>query len=257
MSDLPAIFVSHGAPTLPLDDVPARDFLRGLSKLFPAPKAILVASAHWETPAPAVSLATKPETVHDFYGFPRELYAMSYPAPGAPEVAAKAKALLDAAGLAAAGDPGQGLDHGAWVPLLLAWPDAEIPVAQVAIQPHLGPAHHVAIGRALAPLRKEGVLILGSGGAVHNLRRLERSGPPPEWAKSFDDWLAANLEAGDEAALVDYRARAPNAEKAHPRDEHLIPVFVAYGAGGKGAKGKRIHASFTHGALSLAAFSFG
>ncbi len=258
MTTLPSIFVSHGAPTLPLDDIPARDFLRGLGAALPRPKAILVASAHWETAAPAVSLATKPETIHDFTGFPRELYAISYPAPGAPDVAAKAAALLDAAGIATAGDAGQGLDHGAWVPLMLAYPDAKIPVAQIAIQPQLGPAHHIAVGRALAPLRSEGVLIVGSGGAVHNLRALAWQGSDAiePWARDFDDWLGAKLEAGDEAALADYRAQAPNARQAHPRDEHLIPVFLAYGAGGKGAKATRIHSSFTMGALSMAAYSF-
>ncbi len=256
---LPAIFVSHGSPTLPLDDVPARDFLRGLASSMPAPKAILVASAHWETAAPAVSLAKKPETIHDFYGFPRELYALSYPAPGAPEMAAKAAGLLDAAGIETAGDPGQGLDHGAWVPLLLAWPEAKIPVAQISIQQALGPAHHIAMGRALAPLREEDVLILGSGGAVHNLRALDwqgGDGSVAPWAKEFDTWLHDRLLDGDEAALADYRAQAPHARQAHPRDEHLIPVFLAYGAGGKGAKGKCIHSSYTMGALSMAAYSF-
>jgi 4,5-DOPA dioxygenase extradiol len=248
---LPAIFVSHGAPTLPLDDIPARDFLRGLGASLPVPKAILVASAHWETSLPAVSLATKPETIHDFSGFPRELYSISYPAPGAPDVANKAAALLGAAGINTIGDAGQGLDHGAWVPLMLAWPKAGIPVAQISIQQQLGPA--------LAPLRAEGVLIVGSGGAVHNLRALDwqgGDGTVAPWAKEFDDWLASRLEAGDEAALADYRARAPNARQAHPRDEHLMPVFVAYGAGGTGAKGTRIHSSFTMGALSMASYSF-
>jgi 4,5-DOPA dioxygenase extradiol len=259
VSALPAIFVSHGSPTLPLDDVPARAFLKGLGASLPRPKAILVASAHWETKAPAVSLAKTPATVHDFYGFPEPLYALSYPAPGAPDIAAKAVALLAAAGFAAEGDPAQGLDHGAWVPLMLAWPDADIPVAQVAIQPQLGPAHHVALGRALAPLRDEGVLIVGSGGMVHNLRSLAwgGTGPTPVWAKEFDDWFAERLAAGDEDALVDYRVRAPHAAMAHPRDEHLIPLYVAYGAGGKGASATRLHGSFTHGALSLAAYSFG
>ncbi len=258
MTALPAIFVSHGSPTLPLDDIPARAFLRGLGASLPAPKAILVASAHWETAAPAVSLATKPETVHDFHGFPRELYALSYPAPGAPDVAKQAAGLLDAAGIPTLGDPAQGLDHGAWVPLMLAWPKADIPVAQIAIQPQLGPAHHIAMGRALASLREEGVLIVGSGGAVHNLRALAWQGSDAidPWAREFDDWLTANLEAGDEAALADYRARAPHARQSHPRDEHLIPVFLAYGAGGKGAKGTRIHSSFTMGALSMSAYSF-
>jgi 4,5-DOPA dioxygenase extradiol len=256
---LPSLFVSHGAPTLTLEDVPARAFLQGLANKLPRPGAILVASAHWETRAPAVSSATAPATIHDFSGFPEELYRIRYPAPGAPALAQDAATLLADAGIATSLDPEQGLDHGAWVPLGLIYPGADIPVAQIAIQPQLGPAHHVAMGRALAPLRDKGVLIVGSGGAVHNLRTIAygRNGEPPAWAKEFDDWLAARLEAGDEASLVDYRHLAPHAAQAHPRDEHLIPVFAAYGAGGPGAKATRLHGSFTHGSLSMAAYSFG
>lgn len=260
MSRLPPIFVSHGAPTLPMDDVPAREFLRGLGKAMPHPKAILVVSAHWETEAPTVSVAAKPETIHDFYGFPRELYDMRYPAPGAPAEASRARKLLADAGFSASEDAGQGLDHGAWVPLLLAWPEADVPVAQISIQPKLGPAHHISVGRALAPLCEEGILVIGSGGAVHNLRALDwRNGSSngADWARAFDDWLTEALAAGDDAALCEYRDRAPNARLAHPRDEHLLPVFVAYGAGGPGSRGRRIHSSYTHGALSLSAYSFG
>jgi len=263
-NELPSLFVSHGAPTLSIEDVPARAFLSGLGQTMPRPRAILVASAHWETASPAVSTATKPETIHDFSGFPRELYGMQYAAPGAPDVAAQAMALLDKAGLDKAGlastaDPQQGLDHGAWVPLRLMYPAADIPVAQISIQPHLGAAHHIALGRALAPLRREDVLIIGSGGAVHNLRTIRYGSHDaiPDWARHFDDWLAVHLETGDDAALGDYRRLAPNAAQAHPRDEHLMPVFVAYGAGGAGARGTRIHSSFSHGSLSMAAYSFG
>jgi len=258
-NELPSLFVSHGAPTLSLEDVPARAFLAGLGQTMPRPRAILVASAHWETASPEISTATKPETIHDFSGFPPELYRMNYAAPGAPDVAAQAMALLDKAGLGTAADPQQGLDHGAWVPLRLMYPAADIPVAQISIQPHLGAAHHIALGRALAALRREDVLIIGSGGAVHNLRTLRYGSHDtiPDWARHFDDWLAAHLETGDDAALGDYRRLAPNAAQAHPRDEHLLPVFVAYGAGGAAARGTRIHTSFTHGSLSMAAYSFG
>lgn len=258
-NELPALFVSHGAPTLPLEDVPAREFLRGLAQTMPKPRAILVASAHWETAAPAVSTAATPETIHDFFGFPAELQKLRYPAPGAPDAARQAIALLDKAGFASTSDPGQGLDHGAWAPLHMIYPGADIPVAQISIQPQLGAAHHIALGRALAPLRHEGVLIVGSGAAVHNLGTLSygRHDQVPDWARQFDDWLAVHLEAGDAAALGDYRGLAPNAVQAHPRDEHLMPVFVAYGAGGAGARGTRIHSSFTHGGLSMAAYSFG
>ena len=255
---LPAIFVSHGAPTLIGEAVPARDFLTALGRNLPRPKAILAVSAHWETPAPRVTTAPRPETIHDFHGFPEELYSLRYPAPGAPEAALRAVELLSAAGFSAATDATRGLDHGAWVPLRLAYPDADVPVAQLSIQPSRGPAHHLAMGRALAPLRGEDILVLGSGGAVHNLSELEwgRHDNPPVWASAFDDWLAATLGAGDSTALANYRDRAPYAARAHPRDEHFLPLLVALGAAGDGGRGTRIHAGFTHGALSMAAFRF-
>lgn len=257
-------FVGHGAPTLPLQDIPAREFLRGLGRRIDAahgrPPAVLCVSAHWETATPAVSIAARPETIHDFYGFPDELYRVQYAASGAPDMAERAARALESAGFACRRDPAQGLDHGAWVPLSLMWPDADVAVAQIAIQPQLGPAHHVALGRALAPLAAEGVLILASGGAVHNLREIFRPGDvvteTPGWARAFDDWLADRLAHGDEAALTDYRRQAPSAARAHPRDEHLIPLFVALGAAGPGARGAAIHRSFDFGSLSMAAYRF-
>lgn len=254
----PALFVSHGAPTLILEDVPARAFLTSLGTQVARPRAIVVASAHWETEEPMASAATRPETIHDFYGFPEALYRLKYPASGAPDLARTVVEHLNGAGFAAKVDPSRGLDHGAWAPLLLMYPEADIPVLQLSIQPARGPAHHLAVGRALAPLRNDGVLVLASGSATHNLRALDwqgRSGPPP-WAQEFDDWLANAIEAGDAEALVDYRRRAPHAVQAHPRDEHFLPLFVAFGAAGEGAKGKRMHTSFTHGGLSMAAFRF-
>ncbi len=258
MATRPAIFISHGSPMLMFEPVVARDFLAGLGSTLGRPKAIVLVSAHWETPAPRASVARNPETIHDFGGFPDELYQVQYPAPGAPQAAHRAIELLAEAGFAATTDPARGLDHGAWVPLSLMYPDADGPVAQLSIQTHLGPAHHVALGRALEPLREEDVLVLASGGATHNLMMMERGrhDAAPVWAREFDDWLAASLEAGDEAALVGYRSCAPHARLAHPRDEHLLPVFVAFGAGGSGARGRRLHRSFTHGGLSMAAFAF-
>lgn len=255
----PPLFVSHGAPTMILEDVPARAFLSGLGKDIARPRAIVAVSAHWETEAPQVSAAKRPETIHDFYGFPEALYRLKYPAAGAPDVAATIVQHLNSAGFAAKADPERGLDHGAWAPLLLMYPEADIPVLQLSIQPQRDPAHHVAVGRALAPLRDDGVLVLASGSATHNLRALDwqgRSGPPG-WARDFDDWLARAIATGDEESLVNYRASAPHAVQAHPRDEHLLPLFVAYGAAGEGAKGLRLHNSFTHGGLSMAAYRFG
>jgi 4,5-DOPA dioxygenase extradiol len=251
----PSLFVSHGAPTLPFENVAARDFLRGLFAARPKPKAVMIASAHWESDAPEVSTAERPATIHDFWGFPDSLSKIVYAAPGAPAIAQRAASLLSEAGFAASEDPGQGLDHGAWVPLMLALDDADVPVFQLSIQPRRDPAHHLAVGRAVAKLRDEGVAVIGSGSATHNLRKLawndHKSVAP--WAREFDDWLASRVEAGDEAALLDYRARAPHAAVAHPTDEHLLPFYVAMGAGGEG---RRIHASFTHGALSMAAYEF-
>jgi 4,5-DOPA dioxygenase extradiol len=255
---LPSLFVSHGAPTLILENGPTCDFLRGLGTSLPRPKAILAVSAHWETERPTLSAAAQPETIHDFYGFPDALYRLGYPAPGAPDLAQGAESLLRANDLHPAIDSGRGLDHGAWVPLMLMYPEADIPVLQLSIQPQLGPAHHVSVGRALASLRDDDVLILASGGAVHNLRALawNRQGTPEAWACDFDEWLARSIEGAAVDDLVAYRERAPGALQAHPRDEHLMPIFVAVGAAQKRAKGKRIYQGFEHGSLSMAAFSF-
>lgn len=255
---LPSLFVSHGAPTLILENGPTCAFLRGLGGSLPRPKAVIAISAHWETDEPAVSSAEHPETIHDFYGFPDALYRMRYPAPGAPELARRAAALLSTHGIVSAIEPARGLDHGAWVPLMLMYPDADIPVLQLSIQPHRGPAHHVAVGRALALLRDDDVLILASGGAVHNLRVLawNRADAPETWAQGFDDWLAQKIEGGAIEDLIAYRDRASGGVQAHPRDEHLLPLFVALGAAGANAVGKRIHHGFEHGSLSMAAFMF-
>jgi len=251
---MPTIFVSHGSPTLILDDVPARAFLASLGRQLPRPKAIIAVSAHWDTDVPAVSLARKPETIHDFYGFPEALYQLRYAAPGAPELAERVAKFTGAAH-----DPHRGLDHGAWVPAMLGWPKADVPIFQLSVQPEESPAHHIALGRKLRSLREEGVLVMGSGSATHNLRALVRGGgelEPEPWAKAFDDWLAETLEKGDEAALADYRAQAPYAREAHPTDEHFLPLHVAYGAAGEGARGRALHRSFTLGNLSMASYAF-
>lgn len=250
---MPTIFVSHGAPTLILEEKPARAFLASLGSQLPRPKAIIAVSAHWDTDVPAVSLARKPETIHDFYGFPEALYRLHYDAPGAPELAERVARLTGAAH-----DPRRGLDHGAWVPAMLGWPEADIPIFQLSVQPDESPAHHIALGRKLSSLREEGVLVMGSGSATHNLRALVRGGDsePEPWAKAFDDWLAETVEKGDEAALADYRTQAPYARDAHPTDEHFLPLHVAFGAAGVGAHGRPLHRSFTLGNLSMASYAF-
>lgn len=252
---MPTVFVSHGAPTLILQESPARTFLASLGRLLPRPKAIVAVSAHWDTDVPAVSLARKPDTIHDFYGFPDALYRLRYAAPGAPELAERVARLTGAAH-----DAHRGLDHGAWVPAMLGWPEADIPIFQLSVQPAQSPAHHIALGRTLSALREEDILVMGSGSATHNLRALVRGGAasePEPWAREFDDWLADTVEKGDEAALADYRAQAPNAVDAHPTDEHFLPLHVAYGAAGAGARGRALHRSFTLGNLSMASYAFG
>jgi len=251
---LPSLFLSHGAPTLPFDDVPARDFLRGLGSKLPRPDAILAVSAHWDSDAPLLGSAATPGTIHDFHGFPRPLYELCYAAPGSAALAARTAALLDHAG--ARMDQSRGFDHGAWVPLMLMYPDADIPVVQLSVQSRKGAGHHIALGKALAPLRHDNVLVLGSGGFVHNLRALSPPGSPePGWSAEFSGWMHDRLMAGDEAALADYRSLAPHAALAHPSEEHFMPLFVALGAGG--GKAERLHTSSTFGSLRMDAYGFG
>ena len=259
MNRQPAIFVSHGSPTLPLERSPAVDFLRQLGGTLGRPEAILVASAHWDTDRPAVSSAKKPETIYDFYGFPPELYRLRYPAPGAPQLARRAADLLATNGLQTDIDPGRGLDHGAWTSLFLMYPEADIPVTQISIQSHLGPAHHVRLGEALRPLRDEGVLIFASGGATHNLGelRFHRGNPVPQpWTVEFNEWLADAVLSQRTDDLIGYRKIAPHAVRNHPTDEHLIPLFVALGAGGSSARPQRMHSSISSGVISMDAYRF-
>jgi 4,5-DOPA dioxygenase extradiol len=260
MSAMPALFVSHGAPTLPLEDSPARDFLAHLGSELAVPKAILAISAHWETERPAVSAAERPETIHDFHGFPEALYRLRYPAAGAPALARRVADLLRGRGLAVDIDEARGFDHGAWTPLLLMYPQAQIPVAQLSVQPHQDAAYHWRLGEALRPLRDEGVLILASGSATHNLREFRGREPGSDaapWARAFGEWLADTLEHGRTEELLDYRSRAPEAVRNHPTDEHLLPIFVAAGAGTPGVAPKRIHSSYAYGVIGMDAYRFG
>ncbi|MES2319890.1 MAG: class III extradiol ring-cleavage dioxygenase [Pseudomonadota bacterium] len=260
MSSLPTIFVSHGSPMLALDDTPARRFLQRLGASLPRPKAIAVVSAHWETRGdPAVSLAARPETIHDFGGFPQALFEMRYPAPGAPEVAARAAALFEAAGVAVARNAQRGLDHGAWVPLSLMYPEADIPVMQISLVHGASPAAHEKMGQALGQLRHEGVLVIGSGSLTHNVHAFRGQpvdAPAAHWVSEFEGWMRSRLEANDGAALLDYRNRAPYASQNHPSEEHLLPLFVAMGAAGRGAKARLLHASVEHGVLAMDAYAF-
>ena len=230
-----------------------------LGQALPRPHAVLMVSAHWETSVPMLTGNPKPETIHDFGGFPQALYAIRYPAPGAPEVATRAVALLKSAGITAGVDGCRGLDHGAWVPLLRMFPAHDMPIVQLSVQPELGPARHVALGQALAPLAGEGVLIVGSGHATHNLRDWmgnPRRTEPLRYAQAFADWVNEKLDAHDTAALIDYRERAPDAVRAHPTDEHFLPLHVAWGAAGDNAGVERIVTGFEAGALAMDSWLF-
>lgn len=255
----PVLFVSHGAPTLPLESGATGAAWRKLGAQLGQPTAILVISAHWATPIPTLSTVQYPPTIHDFSGFPAELYSLRYPAPGAPDMARAAAYALEQAGIPVKLDETRGLDHGAWVPLIFLFPGADIPVTQLSLQPDKDPAWHVALGQALKPLREQGVLIIGSGSITHNLRALfshPQDAPVPQWVSEFCAWMAEKIAAGDFEALVEYRSRAPHAEQNHPTDEHLLPLFVALGAADKIATATHLNHVMTYGILAMDAWQF-
>ena len=259
MSRLPTLFLSHGSPMNAAAPTPSSHVWETLAQTLGKPRAVLIASAHWTTSVPMLTGNPKPETIHDFGGFPAELYRLRYPAPGAPELAGKAVSLLKDAGIAAGIDGCRGLDHGAWAPLLWMYPDADVPVIEVSLQPDFGAGRHIELGSALSPLADDGVLIVGSGHATHNLsdwmanpRRQE----PLRYAQAFADWLDERLTAGDTSALIAYRDTAPDAARAHPSEEHYLPLLVAWGAAGDGARAERIAAGFEAGALANDSYLF-
>jgi 4,5-DOPA dioxygenase extradiol len=258
---LPTLYISHGSPMTAVLDTPAHRFLQALGKELPRPGAILMVSAHWETlHHPAVSFSTQPDTIHDFGGFPRELYQIEYPAPGAPELAQKTARLLDQAGIPVAQDPSRGLDHGAWVPLQLMYPDADIPVTQLSIVHNWGAEAHYRMGQALQSLRDQDVLIIASGSLTHNLGEFfgrSLDAPAPAWVSQFGDWMAEKLSTEDIAAVLDYRQRAPFAVKNHPSEDHLLPLFVAMGAAGEPLQPRRVHHSLEYGVLAMDTYAFG
>lgn len=256
----PALFVPHGAPTFALRPGAAGTALAVAARRVAAPRAVIAVSAHWETELPTVSLATRLDTIHDFSGFPHELYQIRYPATGCPEAAREVAQAIMAADLPVEFDPRRGLDHGAWVPLRLMFPDADVPVIPLSIQAHRGPLHALRLGQALAPLRARGMLVLASGNLTHNLRdyvaAARGDGGTPAYVREFADWVWDRLQAGDVHSLVDYRRSMPAAARAHPTDEHLLPLFVALGAGGDACVAERIHAGIDDYVLAMDAFRF-
>lgn len=253
----PSLFVSHGSPMLALEPGASGPALARLAGELPTPKAIVIVSAHWESRDLRVSSGEHPETWHDFGGFPAALFAVQYPAPGAPQLATEVAELLAASGFPATLDERRPFDHGVWVPLSLMYPRADIPVVQVSLPSQAGPELQTRIGHALSSLRKQGVLLIGSGSITHNLRELDWHAGPESvepWALAFRDWMIDKLAANDELALHDYRRQAPHAVRSHPSDEHLLPLYFARGAGGDFSIA---HQGFTLGALGMDIYRFG
>lgn len=256
MSRLPSVFVSHGSPMHALQPGPAGEAWAALGRRLGRPRAIVIASAHWETDRPLLTGAARPQTIHDFYNFPEPLYRLRYPAPGAPEVAQRAKELLSGKGFPAGIDAERGLDHGAWSPLLYMYPDADVPVVQLSIQPRLGTEHHLRVGQALKDLKKEDILVIGSGHLTHNLRDWARgNGAPAPYAREFQDWVKQKIDSRDFENLTDYRSLSPHGVRAHPTDEHFLPLFVALGAAGDGAP-ERVYDAIDSGVLAMDAYVF-
>lgn len=264
---LPTVFISHGSPMHAIEAGRAGEAWSALGRRLARPKAVLVASAHWETELPMVSTSRAPETIHDFGGFPEALYRIRYAAPGAPEMASRAAELLKTAGVAATTNGCRGLDHGAWVPLLRLFPEADVPVAQMSIQPSLDAVHHLRIGEALAPLVAEGVLVLASGHMTHNLREwiadARRRGSmaideraPEAYVRDFTGWIDDALKRDDRGALGRWAELAPHALRAHPTPEHFLPLMVALGAAGHAPRVEHIDAGVDSGVLAMDAYLF-
>lgn len=258
----PSLFVSHGAPSFALEDGPAHRFLRDFGLGGAAPKAIVVVSAHHlAADGPVVGAAPAPETVHDFGGFGPALEAIRYPARGDADMSDRVMTLLAEAGFRPQKAERQGLDHGAWVPLSLMAPRGEVPVIPVSIDPRRGAQRHLALGRALAPLRDEGVMIIGSGGVTHNLQAFIVGGyahdaAPPDWVRVFRDWLHRSVTDGRWDDVVHALERGPQGRRNHPHPDHFLPFIVALGAGGPNPKAERLHASETYGVLAMDVYAF-
>ena len=263
MSDslqLPSLFVSHGSPMLAVEPGRTGPLLSDIGITLPRPKAIVVVSPHWETVTARVGNQPKPPVIHDFGGFPQALYQLDYPAPGQPALAEHVARLLRDGGVEAGADGSWGLDHGAWVPLRYLYPLADVPVIQLSLQPHMPPEYHYRIGRLLAPLGKEGILLVGSGSFTHNLRELRRNDPETTDAPhtmEFLHWFLDRMQAGDLEGLLGYRSTAPHAVRTHPSDEHLLTLFFAMGAADDWRQFVHLDSGSTYHSLRMDAFAFG
>ncbi|SEA19029.1 MULTISPECIES: DODA-type extradiol aromatic ring-opening family dioxygenase [Acidovorax] len=257
---VPSLYVSHGAPLFALDAGETGPALtrwgQELRAQFPALRGVVVMSPHWMARTPQVMTGPQPATWHDFGGFPPALYQLQYPAPGAPALAQEVLALLQAAGVPAQGDAQRPFDHGAWVPLMHLFPEADLPVVQVALPVGAGPAEVYAMGAALRGLRSQGVLVLGSGSMTHNLGEFFGGArEPAPYVIEFSRWVESALERGDLKALLNYRSLAPHAERAHPTDDHFLPLFFALGAAGDDLHANYLSREVMYSMLAMDAFA--
>lgn len=257
---LPTLFVPHGAPTFALRPGAAGAALVALAQKIERPKAIIVVSPHWETREPTVGSATDLETIYDFGGFPSELYTLKYPAHGDAGLAQRLVDCLQDAGYAPRIDGHRGLDHGAWVPLRMMYPSADIPIIPLSIKAHGGAAYHYALGQALKPLSAEGFLIIATGSITHNLRDymlcVRNKLPTPDYVTRFADWVDHQLQSANTAALIDYRKTASDASQAHPTEDHFMPFFVALGAAGDNPASERFYAGVDDLVIAMDGYRF-
>lgn len=258
MQTLPSVFVSHGAPTFAIEPGRAGAQLGALGRALGKPKGIVIVSPHWMTPGVEITSAARPETIHDFGGFPRPLYDLRYPAPGSPDLAARAAQVLHDRGIAAVLNSQRGLDHGAWVPLLHMFPDADVPVVQVSLPFDTDSAKAFELGQALAPLAAEGGLVIGSGSLTHNLYEF-RMGQVEEaaYAREFSSWIRQAVLEGSEDRLIHALERAPHAARAHPTSEHFLPLLVAASASGSPTPATVLDGGIRHGVLAMESYVFG
>lgn len=253
------LFVPHGSPMFALQPGAAGVAMRDVVAQLGTPRAIVVVSPHWETEVPTVGTATQLKTIHDFGGFDPRLFDIQYPATGCPEAAEQVVAALQAAGLPVARDAQRGLDHGAWVPLRHMFPDADVPIVPLSVQHHGGPQHAYRVGQALAPLAQQGFLIVASGNVTHNLRDWQRSllgQPAPAYLSVFADWIHAQMVGHQTEALLDYRQTQPAGVRAHPRDEHLLPLFTALGAAGEDAQPEAFYRGISDHVIAMDGYAF-
>ncbi|WP_147532818.1 DODA-type extradiol aromatic ring-opening family dioxygenase [Bacillus marasmi] len=258
---IPSFFIAHGAPLLAIEKNDYTQFLQKLGKILPRPKAIVLFTAHWTSGTQMVSNVDEYETIHDFYGFPEEMYKIKYPATGDATLANEIEALLSRHGIPCDIDSKRGLDHGAWVVLSMLYPDGDIPVISMSVAPNLSPSEQYKIGKSLADIRAKDVLVIASGGTVHNLRavRFGEENHIDEWAEEFEDWLEQHVKVWDLPSLFQYQSLAPHAQHAVPPHgvEHFIPLFYAMGAADSNRNAKLLHRSYRYGNLSHSVWQFG